>query len=53
MTLNAGWAFFSEKKNNIGWGGACGRMTLNAKWAICSEKNNNIGWSDGAEHVGG
>ena len=42
MTLNARWAFFSEKKHNIGWGGACGRMTLNARswYAACGERQS-------------
>ena len=43
MTLFARWGFFNEKKNNIEWGGASGRMTLSAKWAFFIKKNNNIG----------
>ena len=38
MTLNARWAFFNEKKNNIGWSGARGRVTLNARCAFFNEK---------------
>ena len=45
MILFAGWAFFSEKKNNIGWSAAIGRLTLFARWAFFSEQKNNIGWS--------
>ena len=44
ITLFARWAFFSEKKNHIGWSGG-GRMTLNARWTFFTKHKHNIGWS--------